>query len=231
MAAEANVIHRALDDRRFRLAGALNLDQPFTSVVEVVIGGRVHELTAGPAGLGDDVAAASGVTRLDEELSYQGGRLRLGRARHYDGVTRLVEDVLCVVWQGARYCLVTHLYGGTAADALALLRTMRIVEHEDGVALTPSGGSFAGPATVIKQVPRLGLLELSPLTARHTRTLPSWQGVATRAGELFRDTLGDGSPYFVLAGRDTWATVLPLADTAVDDVPALADRLVLQTVG
>lgn len=228
----ADVVHRALDGRRYRLAGALDLGQPFTSVVEIATGGRVHELTAGPARLGEEVAAASGAPGFDEELSFQGGRLRLGRARHYDGGTRLVENVLVAAWQGQRYCLVVHLYGGATPDALALLRTVRIAEHEDGLTLTPSGGaSFAGPATVIKRVPRLGLLEVSPLTAQHARTLPSWQGVAMSAGELFRDSLGDGSPYFVLAGRDTWTTVMPLADTTVDDVPALAGRLELQTVG
>lgn len=232
MAAEASVTHRALDGRRFRLSGQLDLGEPFTSAVNISVGGRVHELTAGPIGLGAELARANGVERLDEVLSFQGGTLRIGRAGHFDAGIRLAEDVLVAVWEGQRYCLVSWLYRATASDVVGVLRTLRIIEHDDGIALEPGAGcQFADQATVTKQVPGLGLLEVSARTAQHTRTLPGWQGVATRAGELFQDTLGNGHPYFVLAGADTWTTVLPLADTAVGQLPALADRLALHTVG
>jgi hypothetical protein len=234
MAAEASVTHRALDGRRFKLSGLLDLGQPFTSAVTIAIGGRVHELTAGPIGLGAELARANGVDRLDEVLSFQGGTLRIGRAGHFDAGIRLAEDVLVASWEGRRYCLVLSLYRATASDVVGLLRTLRITEYDDGIALEPdakAGCQFADQATVTKQIPGLGLLEVSARTAQHTRTLPDWQGMTTRAGELFQDTLGNGGPYFVLAGADTWATVMPLADTAVGQLPAQADRLALRTVG
>jgi hypothetical protein len=230
----AEVSHRALDGRRFQLSGPLDLSQPFTSVVGITVDGRLHELTAGPVGLGEELARAVGVEALDEELAFQGGTVRIGRARHYDAGIRLTEDVLVAVWQGRRYCVVLRLYRASTADAVGLLRTLRITEHDDGIALTPdprSGTEFADAATVTKQVPGLGLLELSARTAAHAGTLPGWRGVSTKAGELFQDTLGNGSPYFVLAGQDTWVTVLPLADTVVDQLPAIADRLALRAVG
>jgi hypothetical protein len=143
--------------------------------------------------------------------------------------------VLVAVWQGRRYCLVTQLYGGSAADVLALLRGLPITEHDDGIALgTGDGVRFARPASVLKQVPGLGLLEITRLTPELARTLPRWRGVNTAAGELFRDELGDGTPYFVLAGRDTWATVVPLAGVdgrAAEAVPAMAELLELASVG
>lgn len=233
MAAHARVVHRALDGRRFVLSGQLDLGQPCTSTVGVVVHGHLRELTAGPLDLGEEVAHAAGVARLDEELSYVGGTLRLGRARRYDAGIRLVEDTLVAVWQGRRHSLVVQLYRASTADALGLLRTFEISEQDDGIALRPdvkAGSRFAGPASVIKQVPGLGLLEVSPLTAEHAKTLPGWQGVSTRAGELFQDSLADGRPYFVLAGQDTWVTVMPLAGIAVADLAAMADRLTLQTV-
>ncbi len=92
-----------------------------------------------------------------------------------------------------------------------------------------AGSRLAAPATVIKQVPGLGLLDMTPLTAERARQLPSWRGLRTGAGELFRDTLSDGKPYFVLAAADAWVTVLPLPDTALDRVPDLVDRLRVQT--
>lgn len=234
MSPEARVTHRSLDGRRFTLSGRLDLGQPVTSVVGVAVRGRLHELTAGPAGLGEEVAAALGVGRFDEELSYRGGTLLLGRARPYDRQVRLVEDLVLVVWRGREHCLVTQFYGASTAAVLAVLRTLRIEEHADGVSVRPepgAGSDFASPSTVLKQVPRLGLLELSPLTDQHARTLPSWSGLPTSGGELFRDRLSDGRPYFVLATADTWTTVVPLADSPTEQVPALLGGLSVRTVG
>jgi hypothetical protein len=124
------------------------------------------------------------------------------------------------------------MYGASTADLLAVLRTLQITEHHDGLTVRPdarTGGRFAAPATVIKQVPGLGLLDMAPLTTERKRELPSWRGMRTRAGELFRDKLSDGKPYFVVAAADTWVTVLPLADTEVDQVPQLMDRLSVQS--
>jgi len=232
-AAQGRVTHRALDGRRFLLSGEVDLHLPFTSVVGVNVGGRLHEFTAGSARLGEDVAHALGVAGFDEELNYQGGTLLIGRTRPYDRQIQLVEDLLVAVWRGRRYCLVTQMYSMSTADVLGVLRTLRIEEHDDGLMLRPdrSGGSdFAGPATVVKEVPELGLLELSPLTDQHVRALPAWQGMSTPAGELFQDRLSDGKPYFVLAAADTWTTVLPPATTAHDEVPKLVGRLRVQTV-
>jgi len=230
----ASVTHRALDGRRFQLSGQLDLGQPFTSAVGITVEGRPHELTAGPIGLGEELARANGIDGFDEALSFQGGTLRIGRTGHFDAGIRLAEDVLVAVWEGRRYCVVLWLYRATTSDVVGVLRTLRITEYDDGIALEPdakAGCRFADQATVTKQVPGLGLLEVSARTAAHARALPNWQGVATTAGELFQDTLGNGDPYFVLAGTDTWTTVMPLADTTVGRLPALADRLALRTVG
>ncbi|MEH0939017.1 hypothetical protein [Micromonospora psammae] len=229
---KAPVAHRAMDGRRFLLSGPLDLSAPFTSVVELTIAGRQHEFTAGSVGLADELAQALGVTGFDEHLNYQGGTLSTARVTSYDAQVRLDEDRLVAAWRGRRYCFVTQLYGASTADLLAVLRTLRIAEHDDGLVVRPdprAASRFTAPATVLKQVPGLGLLDMTPLTAERARQLPSWRGLRTRAGELFRDTLSDGKPYFVLAAADTWVTVLPLADTVLDRVPDLVDRLRVQS--
>jgi hypothetical protein len=221
-----------MDGRRFRLSGPLDLSKPFTSVAELTIAGRQHEFTAGSVELADELARELGVGDFDEELSYQGGALLTARATSYDAQIRLSEDRLVAAWRGRRYCMVTQLYGGSTADLLAMLRTLRIVEHDDGLVVRPNAGAgskFTAPATVIKQVPGLGLLDMTSLTAERARELPSWRGLPTRAGELFRDTLSDGQPYFVLAAAETWVTLLPLADTALNQVPNLVNRLHVQS--
>jgi hypothetical protein len=221
-----------MDGRRFLLSGPLDFSAPFTSVVELTIAGRQHEFTAGSVGLVGELARELGVTEFDEELNYQGGVLLTARVTSYDPQIRLREDRLVAAWRGRRYCFVTQLYGGSTSDLLAMLRTLRIVEHDDGLVVRPdarAGSKFTAPATVIKEVPGLGLLDMTSLTAEHARQLPSWRGLPTRAGELFRDTLSDGKPYFVLAAADTWVTVLPVADTVSDRIPDLVHRLHVQS--
>ena len=229
-APDKSVAHRALDGRRFLLSGPFDLDAPFTSVAEVSIGGRQLEFTAGSAGLADELARELGAAGFHEEFAFQGGALRTARVTSHDRQIRLTEERLVAAWCGRRYCFVTQLYGGTTAELLAALRSVRITEHADGLAVRPGGGGrFASPATVIKQVPGLGLLDMAPLTAERARELPSWRGLRTAAGELFQDKLTDGKPYFVLAGADTWVHVLPLADSVLDRIPDLVGRLRVRT--
>ncbi|MEU4565278.1 hypothetical protein [Micromonospora sp. NPDC023956] len=225
--------HRAVDGTRFLLDGSLDLRAPSTSVADVTIGGRLHEFTTGVAGLADDVVRALGVDRFDEELSYQGGTLLTARTRPHDPQIRLTEDRLVAVWRGKRHSFFTELYGATTTNLLGVLRTLRVEEHDDGLTLLPvpkGGAEFAAPATVLKQVPGLGLLEMTSLTRERAERLPSWRGLRTKAGELYRDALSDGKPYFVLATTDTWMSVVPLDDTDLEQVPTLVDRLRVQRV-
>jgi hypothetical protein len=228
------VSHQAVDGGRFRLSGPFDLGAPFTSTVEMTIAGRRQEFTAGPVSLADDVASAIGAGAFDEEFGYQGGTLLTARTRPYDQQIRLSEDRLIAAWRGERYCIVTELYGASTADLLARLRTFRLDEQPDGLAIRPDprgGSQFAVPATVVKQVPGLGLIELAPLSAQQATQLPSWTGLMTPAGELFRDKLSDGRDYFVLVTADTWLTVLPLADTVPAQLPTLVGRLSVQKAG
>ncbi|MFG2011610.1 hypothetical protein ACGFNF_21345 [Micromonospora sp. NPDC048868] len=215
------------------LDGSLDLSAPFTSVADVTIGGRLHEFTAGAVGLADDVARTLGVETFDEELTYQGGTLATARIRSYDPQIQLAEERLVAVWRGRRHCFFTEMYGASTTDLLGALRTLRVEEHDDGLTLRPTsktGAEFAEPATVLKEIPGLGLLEIAPLTKQRAGQLPSWRGLQTRAGELFRDVLPDGQPYFVLAAADAWLSLVPFGDTAVEQVPTLVDRLRVQTV-
>lgn len=228
------VVHRALDGRRYELSGSLDLGLPCTSSVRVTVRGRMHELVAGVSGLGAEVAAALGVPGFDEELQFAGGTLLVGRVRRVEPGSRITEDILLAVWRGRRHCLVSHFYATSTATAVQALDTLGITEHDDGVALRPAAGTGSAvlaPATVVKEVPSLGLLELTVPSAPQATRLPDWQGAPTRSGELFADQLSNGEPYFVLAGADTWTTVLPLADTDIARVPALVDQLSARLVG
>ncbi|MEU9748596.1 hypothetical protein [Streptomyces niveus] len=228
------VSHRALDGGTYHLEGDLDLESPCTSAVEVVVGGRLVEFTAGPVSLGDDVAASLGLESPESELTFQKGTLRVLQSVEREPRSGLVERPSLVVWCGRRHALVTRLYGLSVAEVLGLLRAVRIEETEHGLTLQPdrsAGSAFARPATVIKEVPGLGLLELSRRTKEHTAQLPPWKGVRVASGELFRDTLSDGSPFFVLSSIEIWATLVPLTSTQVERVPELVGRLALRHTG
>ncbi|TFI28958.1 hypothetical protein [Streptomyces sp. 4R-3d] len=228
------VSHRALDGGTYHLEGDLDLESPCTSAVEVVVGGRLVEFTAGPVSLGDDVAASLGLESPESELTFQKGTLRVFQSVEREPRSGLVERPSLVVWCGRRHALVTRLYGLSVAEVLGLLRAVRIEETEHGLTLQPdrsAGSAFARPATVIKEVPGLGLLELSRRTKEHTAQLPPWKGVRVASGELFRDTLSDGSPFFVLSSTEIWATLVPLTSTQVERVPELVGRLALRHTG
>ncbi|MEU0698715.1 hypothetical protein ABZ349_32770 [Streptomyces niveus] len=228
------VTHRALDGGTYHLEGDLDLELPCTSAVEVVVGGRLVEFTAGAASLGDDVAASLGLASPESELTFQKGTLRIFQSVEREPRSGLVERPSLVVWRGRRHALVTRLYGLSVAEVLGLLRAVRIAETEHGLTLQPdrsAASAFARPATVIKEVPGLGLLELSRRTKEHTAQLPPWKGVRVASGELFRDTLSDGSPFFVLSSTEIWATLVPLTSTQVERVPELVGRLALRHSG
>ncbi|MGW8454189.1 hypothetical protein ACWGLO_22150 [Streptomyces niveus] len=228
------VSHRALDGGTYHLEGDLDLESPCTSAVEVMVGGRLVEFTAGPVSLGDDVAASLGLESPESELTFQKGTLRVFQSVEREPRSGLVERPSLVVWGGRRHALVTRLYGLSVAEVLGLLRAVRIAETEHGLILQPdrsAGSAFARPATVIKEVPGLGLLELSRRTKEHTAQLPPWKGVRVASGELFRDTLSDGSPFFVLSSTEIWATLVPLTSTQVERVPELVGRLALRHTG
>lgn len=228
----STVVHRALDGRRYELSGTLDLGLPSTSSVRVAVRGRTYELVAGVSGLAEEVATSLGVSGFDEELRFAGGTLLIGRTRRVEPGSRITEDILLAVWRGRRHCLISHFYGTSTTMAVDALDTLGITEHDDGMAVRPSGGSAVlAPASVVKEVPALGLLEVTVSSAPQATRLPEWKGRATRSGELFSDQLSNGDPYFVLAGTDTWTTVLPLADTDLARVPALVDRLSTRLLG
>lgn len=222
------VVHQALDGSRFRLDGALPLDGVATSTADVRTVAGMHQLHAGPVGLGADVAGAAGVGPFAEEFSYEGGTLRIARRKLYDARAQLSDDLLVACWTRARHSLVLHLYNSSTERVLGVLRTLVIDERPDGVVARPTatgGTTFRGPSAVLKQVPGLGLLEIRSMSAELARELPSWAGVRVAGGELFRDTLPGGGTYFLLATRRVRVTVLPLADTVVDDVPRVLEGL------
>jgi hypothetical protein len=234
MTSRKTVVHRALDGTRIAVESALDLTRPYTSVARVATTRQLHELTSG--GLSDGQEAAKeviGVSRLTEEFSFQRGTLRIGHATRRDRAIGLTERLLAAVWQGREHSIVTHLYYARTADAIAFYNQFTITEYDDGVVITPKDVrrlAYTEPARIVKEIPGVGLLEMTRLNRQSARVLPNWRGTAVKGGELFRDTQGDGSDYFLLATPSALVTVLPGAASEPRQAPARLADLTVRTL-
>jgi hypothetical protein len=220
------VAHRSLDGTRFTLTGDLDLSAPFTSVVRVSIDGRLREFCSGALGFGAEWANRLGVAALTEEFRMQGGRLRIWSADRVDHSVQgadargFAERFTGAVWEGTSYSLFTHLSNATTEDALRIYDAVRITETADGIVIAarPGRASVTDPATVAKDVPGVGLLDMSPLDTQSAKQLPSWSGTRLPGGELYRESLPNNETYFVFVTATAVVTVLPHRAT-LGDVP------------
>lgn len=229
----AEVVHRALDGSRFALRGDLALDGGATSTVDVITAQGMHQLHSGPVGLGPDMIGGIGPGGFSEEFAHQGATVRVGHWQVEHPHAPSQDDLWMATWTGRRYSLVAHMYNASTQRLLALLQALRIEEQERGITAVPAsdGTRFRGPAAVIKPVQGLGLLEIRTMTRQLVRELPSWAGAVTGPGELFRDTLSNGQPYFLLVTPDVRMTVLPLDGTVIERIPDLLGALRVDRLG
>jgi hypothetical protein len=226
--AASEVTHRGLDGMRFAYSSEqADLSHPGMSVAKVVVGGTLREFTAGPLEAGAVHADHLGVV-LGQEFVAQGGRLRIGQALQRDPSGRGSDRLLKAVWEGQRYSLSTHLYDGGTKEAIALLNAVQISEQDDGITITPRQDApawFEEPPKSVKWVPGLGIVVARRLDRKRAQVLPAWGGARVAGGELFRDTLGNGEPYLVLATPSAVVTILPTTGSPLGAVARLAGEL------
>lgn len=140
--------------------------------------------------------------------------------------------MLAAIWEGRRHAVFTHLYHGRPADAVAFFHGLRLTEHPDGVVAVARGRAVrrTEPADLVKEVPELGLLEVTALTTTTRRRLPAWRGARVAGGELFRDEIEGQGRYFLLATTSLLVTVLP-DEEWVQEVPRRLAGLAVEAVG
>lgn len=228
-----DVVHRALDGYRFLISGDLDLTQPYTSVARYAVDGRIYEFTSGDRRAATAWTDDLGIRHFDDEFSVQGGRLRTARVTNYDKRVGLEDHLLAVVWEGRDFSMFIPMYGASATDAVRIFRLLDLTEHADGLTVAtrnPRRAGIAEPADVVKEVPGLGLLEITALTKTTARRLPAWSGARLPAGELFRDTLDDDTTYFLLTTPSAMVTVLPHDESQAPEVPGRLGRITVETV-
>jgi len=211
----ASAVHRALDGAEVTFQSLLPLGQPFTTVVSVRMDSHLQEFTAGARSLGRAVAADHGIVHFDETYWFQGGRLGLGEADTYDPRLKLAARFRLAVWEGESFSIHIHTYDQRSSDLIRILRRFTFVEDETGVTIRPKDPGrtpFDDSASVLKEIPGLGLLEVTGRTPGTSVGLPARRGTRTAGGELFRDTVDNRQDYFVLVSLEMKATIVPDPD-------------------
>jgi hypothetical protein len=213
--------HLALDGSvvRVQAADSYEVGSAATSVGVYWVDGTPREFTSSYRDFGRDVAADLSLV-LQESYSMQGGTLLLGstnqRWLEVDDTGQRITSLLRLgVWEGERYSIHAHLYGGQSTDLIDLFTRFTILEDEIGIQLrprTPSAESHQREPMVLKEVPNIGLLDVMALTTQVARTLPRWMGTPVRGGELFTDQVPERGNYYVLVSQSARTVVMPTSD-------------------
>lgn len=236
----------ALDGGRVDVSASSPFLSGFSSVglAELPTLKRSNEFTAGPLELGKQIAVSPeigvGMT-FNSELSLAGGRLLLGTgdqpvgpdgAEYWEigpnGRGRRVA-LHFGIWEGKRYSLFTHIYGGESTALVRVFEELHITEAADGVVMlprSPGGLAYSEPVRILKDIPGTGLLDIKQLTKETASTIPSAPGTPVPGGELFVHGPGEDHMWLLLAGDSAVTYIIPHAGAPVDQVLEVAATLV-----
>ena len=212
----------SLDGRTLTMESR-RLDLSFrpTNVGVVRLPDRLVEFNASTIEFGRTVARELAQVRLEESFRLQGGRLWIGSTQQVISPAGHVSHIRMGLWEARHWCLWTHLNGPSSTDDLiGLFNSFTLTEVDAGVVMTsldPSTVAFEEPSSVMKVVPQMGLLEVSPLTPRLRSTLPAQRGTRTLGGQIYVDEPVDGElnrMHFVLVSRSAFTSVTPSAVAA-----------------
>ncbi len=208
--------HVAADGSIVSFDAPIDLGSVATSSVRYQDTSFIRELTTAPLAAVDSLPFA-----IEEGYSYAGGEVRIGHRTETDPSIRSHRLEAAAIWRGTTHALLVIEVGGSAESLLAVLETLELHEHPEGLAVE---APQLLPATtkLVKELPGIGLAEVSPLVPEVARSLPSWGGTEVRGGELYQDEARPGAPVLVLVGPTSATTLLldggttESADTATD---------------
>lgn len=219
--------HVAIDGGRVHVTSDAPLAAPATSAGRYVVDGVIREITTQGTGFFDVLVAAEGLAPT-EDYQVRGGALRLGRTVHVDPATGSERVDTTAVWDAGDGSLALTTSDLDTEQVLALLDRLDLRPGPEGLAVLPAGGiGWHDAPQLVKELPGIGLLEVLPLSAEVSGSLPSWPGTPVAGGELYRDEVAPGVPFVVLVTETARVNVLP-DDDGIEAATAGATELLVE---
>jgi hypothetical protein len=100
--------------------------------------------------------------------------------------THSKRHLMVGAWEGKRGCLTTSLVGAHRNRLVEVFDTLQFRERSKGLVIDSPVTPRPREPEVIKEIPRLGILEIKPAIPSTLDRVPRSSGFATGAGELFR---------------------------------------------
>jgi hypothetical protein len=153
--------------------------------------GRAHPFAVYPAGHSDSVEemVRSNFPAITiesvEDYSLKKGRLRVASVS-MPTATNSRRKLMIGAWEGKRGCLTTSLVGTQGHRLVEVFDTLQFSERSKGLAIDSPVTPRPREPEVIKEIPRLGILEIKPAIPSTLDRVPRASGYPTESGELFR---------------------------------------------
>jgi len=225
--------HVAIDGSLVSIEAEADLSRPYTASGWAIVPSlmRPHPFSTYAAGHGSIVERAVSGSRDEVQIlskkSYSlGGReLRVFEAEvrgNGGGRRRLSVGA----WEGETACLATSV-SGRSGDALPeIFETVRIRETKSGLSLEAPVTLEPRVPQILKQIPQIGIVSISPAVAPTLETIPRARGCALAHGEVFRTSADSRGLLFV--GQSVVARIQPRESNREDAVLSAVSGLRIQ---
>lgn len=134
--------------------------------------------------------------RWTEDYSLKGGRLRVAEI-NLPTATGGKRSLTVGAWEGRRGCLTTSLVGSERERLVEIFDTLQFSERDKGIAIDSPITPRPREPEVIKEIPRLGVLNIRPAIPSTLERVPRSKGQVTNNGELFRFRKSSNALLFV----------------------------------
>jgi len=224
------MLHTVIEGSTVSVESDSDLSLSPTSFARWTIDRNTFEFGSGKREFADSFARGLGLKAYASDLSFGGGRLRVGSDVILDETTRWSAPRSWAVWEGNTYSFFTQRINVSQRELVDVVARFDVTESETGVFLTPvQGDALPAPASglpsLYKGISNIGLMSI--WARGNAPTIPSWGGRRVRGGELYRGSstpIDDGQIQhsLVLVGNSAVA----LLDVNVDaDEEAAVDRM------
>lgn len=178
---------------------------------------RAHPFVIYPAGHSDTVEKMVRDNfpeinvRWTEDYSVKGGRLRVAEV-NLPTATNGRRNITVGAWEGRAGCLTTSLVGSERDRLVEVFDTLQFSERGRGISIDSPVTPRPREPEVIKEIPRLGVLNIRPAIPSTLERVPRSKGRVTNNGELFRFRKASNALLFV--GASAVVRIDPLLHAA-----------------